>query len=55
LLATILHELVRYMDFKLHGRFLDAEMVGGKMKIDQAKERGHLFEKMIFGGTVRPW
>ncbi len=55
MLATVLHELVHYLDFKHDGRFLDAEIVGGKMKIDQENERGHLFEKLAFGGTVKPW
>jgi hypothetical protein len=55
MLATVLHEIVHYLDFKLDGRFFDAEIIDGKMKIDQDKERGHLFEKMVFGGTVKPW
>jgi hypothetical protein len=53
--ATVLHELVHYMDF-LDGRLQDYDIVGSK-KIPKpgVEERGEYFEKKVFGGLTPGW
>lgn len=57
--AGVLHELVHFYDFAKDGRYSD-DPVGGGPRPSNAEEgeRGHVFELMAFGGTVRanqPW
>jgi hypothetical protein len=60
MLATVLHEIVHYLDFHRDGSFQDFDIVGGETVLKAwAKaadtDMGDIFEKAAFGGKVEQW
>ena len=51
--ATLLHELVHHWDYIADEEFQDHEIRGEKkIRKDEVEERGHVLERLAFGGTT---